>query len=342
MHTPRVTPGDESYSHQLVAPRHVTAHEHPNWQERCYLLLFTDSGLVLDAGRAVWPYEERRKAFAGVTDGHVQHCLRTEEPFEAGDDPDTPTVGGITVEAVKPMREVRLGLGAPRDDLAFELTFTARFEPVATSPHEVVQDGVVVTDYMNFFQSGYYDGWISHGGHMHEVERRLGFRDRGWGLRKHEGSPRRGLVLSILCELPEESLYAILFETASGRRVLTNGWSISERGVVEVASIDHDIVFDATVMRSGAARLELADGSEREVSFEQQRHLFLSGVGYSPDRELTAPGQDAYEIDKPEVAARLSGQTDHGCVFVADGAAGHGYVETGLGTHARYRPEEDQ
>lgn len=336
-----LTAGDEFYSHQLVAPQHEKEHSHPNWQERCYHLLFTDSGLILDAGRAVWPHQGLRRAFAGVTDGRIQQCLRTEEPFAIGDDPDTPEVGGIAVEAVRPMQEVRLSRGDRGDDLAFDLTFTARFKPVATSPHEVLQNGEVVTHYMNFFQSGYYDGWISHGGTVHEVERRLGFRDRGWGLRKHEGAPRRGLVLSVFCELPEESLYTILFETASGRRVLTNGWRISEHGVQPVKSIEHEVDFEGTVMQSGSARLEFDDGTEREVNFERQRHLFLSGVGYSLDPEFTAPGADAYEVERPEIAQRLSGQTDHGCTFSVDGIPGHGYVETGLGIHARYRPEDE-
>ncbi len=348
--TPPVSDGDESYSHQLVAPRHVTEHDHPNWQERCYHLLYTESGLVLDSGRAVWPIEGRRKAFAGATDGVTQHCVRVEEPFAIDDDPDEATVGGgspgdgsgITVEVVRPMREIRLRHGAEGDPFAYDLTFEGRFQPVATSPHEVIQNDEVVTHYMNFFQSGYYDGWISHGGERHEVVRRLGFRDRGWGLRKHEGSPRRGLVLSIFCELPEESLYVILFETASGRRVLTNGWSISEAGVVDIASVEHDVVFDGTVMNTGTAKLELDDGTAREVSFRERTHLFLAGVGYSPDRELTAPGADAYDVSDPEVAALLSGQTDHGCEFEVGGVAGNGYVETGLGVHARYRPDPEE
>jgi hypothetical protein len=38
------------------------------------------------------------------------------------------------------------------------------------------------------------------------------------------------------------------------------------------------------------------------------------------------------------VVDALRGQTDHGSVFTLDGEHGHGYVETGLGVHARYAP----
>ena len=38
--------------------------------------------------------------------------------------------------------------------------------------------------------------------------------------------------------------------------------------------------------------------------------------------------------------AELDGQVDHGCSFRLDGVEGHGYVETGVGVHTRYRPEE--
>ena len=65
--------------------------------------------------------------------------------------------------------------------------------------------------------------------------------------------------------------------------------------------------------------------------------LFLSGVGYSTDAALTAPGTDAFDVADPSVRERLRGQTDHGSRFAVDGVEGHGYVETGLGIRARHR-----
>lgn len=338
---PEITPLDEAYGHQLVRPRMATEHASPHWQERCYHLLFAESGLMLNMGRSIWPRVGLRRAFLGATDGRTQHCVRTELPFvpsleEGG--PNDPSVGGIEVEVLEPLK--RIALRYADDQLTVDLTWTARFPPVATSPQRVEQHGEVVTDYMNFFQSGVYDGVVELHGKRHEIRERAGFRDRGWGARKHEGAPRRGLVLAGFCELPDEALYMIMFETASGRRVLTNGWSIRDGVVDPVESIDHDLAFDGEwLLSGGSVTLGLASGARRQVAVEPRNRLYLAGVGYSPDATLTAPGIDRYDVSRAEVRERLRGQTDHGSRFTVDGVAGHGYVETGLGVHARYRPE---
>lgn len=329
---------DESYTHQLVAPRSVTAHHSARWQERTYYLLFTDEGLMLNLGRSVWPHERARKGFAGLTDGVTQAVVRAQEEFAVGEDADAPGVGDVSVTVEEPLRSTRLRAQVD-SRLAVDLTWTARFEPVATQPQRVEQHGEVVTDYMNFFQSGHFDGWVELQGRRHTVTARAGFRDRGWGVRKHEGAPRRGLVLSAFCELPEESLYLIIFETASGRRVLMNGWRIDSSGVDPAVAIDHDLVFEEHLLREGQLHAEFASGSRRQLQLTARQRLFLVGVGYSPETRYTAPGVETFDVSDARVRAELQGQTDHGCDFEVDGVVGHGYVETGLGIHQRYRPE---
>ena len=110
---PSLTPPDESYTHQLVAPAAVTQHVEPGWAERCYHLLHVDEGTILHAGRALYAHAGRRSGFAGVTTGAVQHALRVAAPFRAGDDPDDPTVGPLRIEAVRPLEEIRLVLDEP-------------------------------------------------------------------------------------------------------------------------------------------------------------------------------------------------------------------------------------
>jgi hypothetical protein len=333
MTTP-VTARDESYGHQLVAPRAHTQHESPNWQERCYHLLFAGDGLILDMGRAVWPQAGLRRAFVGVSTGRVQHAVRTDAPL--GEDPDEPVVGGVEVRPVVPLREVELRYAD--EQLALELTYRARFPPVVTTPLLVEQDGAVATHYMNFFQSGVYDGWVEVEGERHTVTQRLGFRDRGWGVRKHEGAPRRGLVLAAFAEFAGRALYLLLFETASGRRVLQDGWLIEEGEVTAVTQIAHELEFAGGLLIAGRLRLGLAGGRTLTVDIDPRVRLFLSAVGYSADPARQAAGRERHDLTDPAVVAALRGQTDHGTVFTLDGEAGHGYVETGLGAHARYAP----
>jgi hypothetical protein len=337
-----VTARDESYGHQLVAPRAQTQHDSPNWQERCYHLLFAGDDLIVNVGRAVWPHAGLRRAFVGVSTGRVQHCVRVDAPYGPGDDPDEPVVDGVRVQPTVPLREVELQYADPSGSLALELTYRSRFAPLPTTPLLVQQEGRVATHYMNFFQSGVYDGWVEVDGRRHEIVGRRGFRDRGWGVRKHEGAPRRGLVLAAMAEFADRALYLLLFETASGRRVLQDGWLVDATGTVgHVAAIEHALSFDGVLLAGGELRVELEDGRRMTVGIEPRVRLFLSGVGYSPDPARQAPGRARHDLTDPAVVERLRGQTDHGTVFTLGGERGHGYVETGLGVHARYLPSAE-
>jgi len=319
----------------------VTLRAHPAWAERCYHLVHVDDDLILNAGRAVYPHDGRRTAFAGVVWGPELHARRVHEPFAAGDDPDRPDVGPIRIEVVRPLREVRLVLDDPGFPVSFDLTYVARFPPVATERNLIEVRGEVVTDYMNFFQSGRYSGAIRVDGTDRALRDRAGFRDRGWGMRKHEGSPRRGFVLFCGCELPDAALYALLYETASGRRAMTNGWLLDAGGTADrVTGAEHDLTFDGTLLRAGRLELAFASGARRALAFEVRNRLHLSAVGYTSEAAIAAPGADRHDLTDPDVVAGLDGQNDQGCRFTLDGVEGHGYVETGLGAHARYRPDE--
>jgi hypothetical protein len=333
----RLTALDESYGHQLVAPRAATAHVHPAWAERCYHLLHVGPELTLNAGRAVYPHDGRRSAFLAASGEGEQLCVRAREPFEQGDDPDLPAVGAVTVEALRPLEEIHIAVEDETLGLAADLTFTARFPAVATEPNRIEQDGRVVTDYMNFFQSGLYSGTVNAGGRLIRVHERAGFRDRGWGLRKHEGSPRRGLVVFCGAEFADLALYLLLYETASGRRVFTNGWLIDETGVTgRVSGAEHELRFRDGLLVGGRFDIEVRAGGPRRLVFEVENRLFLSGVGYSADPQAAAAGTDRFDLRDPSVVGGLYGQIDNGCRFELDGTPGHGYVETGLGVHARY------
>lgn len=331
---------DELFSHQLVAPRAVTLHEHPAWAERCYHLLMVDDDMILNVGRAVYPHGGRRTGFAGVVAQGSLHAHRAAEPLAPGDDPDRPAVGPVRIEVVEPLARVRLVLDDPAGPVAFDLTYEARFAPVATERNRIELKGEVVTDYMNFFQSGRYSGVVSVEGRDTLVRDRAGFRDRGWGLRKHEGSPRRGLVVFAGAELPHAALYALLYETASGRRVFTNGWLMDDDGVADrVVGAEHDLDLDGTLLRAGRLDLDFASGARRTLTLDVRTRMYLSAVGYTADPAGKEPGRDRHDVTDAAVRARLDGQIDNGCRFALDGVEGHGYVETGLGVHARYRPE---
>jgi hypothetical protein len=332
-----LTGADESFTHQLVAPMIQPAYTSPAWGDRCYHLLHVD-GLTINAGRQLYVNDRRRYAFLGVASQAAQVCIRANAPFAPGDDPDEPSVGPVSIEVLEPLKRIRITAAA--QDVQVDLVYTARFPAAATDAHLIESDGVAVTDYMNFFQSGWYDGSIVLDGERHEVVHRAGFRDRGWGLRKHEGSPRRGFVAALFCELPDASLYLILYETASGRRVFTNGWWIDEAGVSDrVVAADHDLVLDGTLVTGAHYEIDFASGAHRSVDVDVITRNYLAGIGYSADPRFRTTAVERFDLTRPETVALLDGQNDNGSIFSVDGVAGHGYLETGIGAHARYRPD---
>lgn len=336
-----VTAADELYRHQAVAPAAATAYVHPAWAERCWHLLDLGGGWVLGAGRAVWPHAGRRTAAVGLSTGRVQLARRAREPFATGDDPDRPDVGPIRIETVAPLHEVRLVLDDPDLDLAVDMTYRARFPPVATDPNRIERRGEVVTDYMNFFQSGVYTGVVAAEGQERRVEGRAGFRDRGWGLRKHEGAARRGMHVFCACELPDAALYVLLYETASAERVFTNGWLMDETGLADtVVAAAHDLRFDGTRLVDGRIALELASRGELELTVQAEGRLWMETVGYTAVPGRADPGADRLDADDPTVRADFDGVFENACRFRSGDLMGHGFVEVGLGVHMRYRPEE--
>ena len=114
---------DESYTHQIVAPRLLSARLDPTWAERTYLSVRLAPELMFNAGRAVYPYRGVSKAFMSVATGTAQHAVRAVETFAPGDDPDDPQVGALRIEVVEPLRELRLTHDARDSRFELDLTF---------------------------------------------------------------------------------------------------------------------------------------------------------------------------------------------------------------------------
>ena len=333
-----LTAADESYTHQRVAPALEAEHVHLAWADRCYHQLHVED-LAVNLGRQLYPYAGRRFAFAGIATPERMYCLRAAESFAPGDDPNQPETGAVAIEVVRPLEEIHLVAAAADAPIRVDLSFVGRFPPVATDRNRIEVRGELVTDYMNFFQSGSYSGVIEVEGRRYQVRDRFGFRDRGWGIRKHESSSRRGLTLAVFCELPDRALYALLYETGSGRRAFTNGWLVDASGVRDTAvAIEHELRLEGTLVTGGSIGLEWASGSRDRVEFESHVRNYLAGIGYALEPALREPGFEVFDLLDPTVVARLDGQNDQGCRFSVGDALGYGYVETGVGVHPRYRP----
>ena len=330
---------DEWFGHQTVAPYSHVEHMSPLWAERCYHLLHATPQVTLSVGRSYHPIDAQRQGFAGLTVGTRQYAVRWNEAVEPGDVPDSPSVGPLRVDVVEPLRTVSLSLADPTLPFGFDLQYEYRAEPVLTDRNRIEVNGEVVTDYINFFASGRYSGSVVVDGEALAVNA-PGFRDRGWGLRKHEGAPRRGLVLGMFSEFEDHAIYALLYETGSGRRVMSNGWRLRpDRPASSATDISHDLTLIDGLLEGGRIGM-LLDGDHLEVEFKVENRVFLSSLGYTPHASTSRAGEAAtFDLRDRATLAALAGQTDHGIAVTCGGRTGTGYVEVGLGVHPRYSPD---
>lgn len=331
---------DESFTHQAVAPKRFPVTDDPRWAERSYYVVSLPGGGIMNAGRQLYANAGQRVGFLACRMGSSLHAFVATEEYRYGDDPDQPCVGAVCVTVLEPMKAVRIRSLDERAPLAVDLTYEARFPAVATDVNRIVRHGEVVTEYLNFFQPGRYTGSLRMGTEEITLNGRLGFRDRGWGVRKHEGAPARGLVFMVGCELESSSLYLFVYENARGERMFTNGWLIDERGCFDVVErVDHDLLFADGLFRSGTWRVRTERGRSLRVEGRTAGALYLSAVGYRREGHRGLDGHRHYDLADAEVDRELRGQTDYATDFVVDGERGYGYCEVGLGVHSRYRPE---
>ena len=337
--TPLVTAADESFRHQAVAPAAETAYVDAAWAERCWHLVNLGGGWVLGAGRATWPHGGRRTAVAGLNTGRIQFARRAEASFALGDDPDRPDVGPIRIEPVVPLRQVRLLLDEPGLDFGFDLTFEARFAPVPTGRNRIERHGEVVTDYMNFFQSGLYSGRRARRGRGAAVPgaRRLS-RPRLGTPQARGGRTSRHARLLRVRTAAGGYLPAPLRERcrrADADERLGDGGERSRR---PVRAVSHSLRLDGRHLLGGSVTAELASGDTRELAFEAEGRMWMEALGYTAVPGRSAPGADRLDVADEDVREAYDGLYDNACAFVVDGVEGHGYVEVGLGAHVRYLP----
>ena len=156
---------------------------------------------------------------------------------------------------------------------------------------------------MNFFQLGLYRGIVRAAGEERQIQARAGFRDRGLGLRKHEGAARRGMHVFCACELPQEAVYLLLYENAAGERMLTNGWVMAESGLVDtVRAVSHSLRLDGRLLLGGSVTAELASGDTRELTFEAEGRMWMEALGYTAVPGRGAPGADRLDVADEDVA----------------------------------------
>lgn len=325
---PSLTPYDERFVHQIPEPLSVVGIEHEHWRESYFFAAHgRDAGSdVLIVAMATYP---ARKTLDALILGRIGgELLFHYHQRNADGDPQTTSVGPVTVEVAAPFEELHIAV-APENGVQGELTFRARTQPYALRRGRMLaDDGSLLWDQSHMIQSGTFDGRFQRGGTTVDVDSWLGQRDHSWGVRDHARIP---LWMWLAVQLPDGMLGVWHWELANGARVFTDGcWAPADGGPpVPVVDFHHRLHWtdeEGEAVRWVGGGEEVA-GLAGDVTFVLAggRRIELLGAGRwcAPYRPFYGGGQHLMTVTTDDgrtgtAIYEVTGR-DHHCFFPSTG-----------------------
>ena len=356
---------DEYPVHQVPLSMRFPATSDRNFYDRCYFNAHDRTGDVfLVFGLGVYPNLGVIDAFATVRRGTRQLSVRASDAMP--DDRMHQSVGGFTVEVIKPLEQVRLLAAAPGAPITFDLTWTGSFPVVEEPPHVIRQGGRVILDAMRFAQVGTWHGWLDVDGARLDVadDTWVGTRDRSWGIRPvgepdpagraaAEADPGFGFWWTYVpLRFDDFALIVIAQEDGDGHRILSEAarvWpAASGREIDQLGWPEVEVRYRSGTREPSGAVLTLHDRAGQAIVVEIETLGFVAlncGSGYGGDPDWSH-GQwrgrgwsDTFDCDlaDPAIAGRIPfGVVDHVARARCNGAEGWGMFEHG--TFGRHTP----
>jgi hypothetical protein len=336
--------------------RHVVSSDR-NFYDRYYFNCHANDGeAFLIFGLGQYPNLAVTDAFALLVTGNTHRVVRASR--ELGDRMDT-SVGPLSVEVVKPLRELRIACEPRNDDegahgLSFDLHWTGSI-PAYEEPRQFQRmHGRPVFDTMRLAQTGRWSGHIELDGHRFEVtpEHWWGTRDRSWGVRP-VGEPEppgirtegqmQGFWNYVPMQFEDHSILYMVNEHDDGTRVIeeaTRIWSDPTREPEHLGRPEHDAVLTpGTRYVSGSTlRFPEAPGGGFEIGVQPLLDAWLLlGTGYGIEEDwrfgmYQGPGEvvQVVDIDYERDSDRLFGLVDQVGRFTQAGGDRDGAVGFGL------------
>lgn len=177
-----LTPYDEFPVHQASRPFSEIPCTDYSWDDGYFFGVYSaEAKVFLFTGMRVNPNTDIIGGYAGINFDGVQHTVRLSRIWR----PDFSTsIGPLSFEFVKPMREIRLALGANESDLEFDLRWIALAPPHEEAHHSAVNRMRATTDQTRYTQGGTASGRIRFKDRWFDVTemRWFGSRDHSWGI----------------------------------------------------------------------------------------------------------------------------------------------------------------
>jgi len=287
-----LTRGDDFPLHQTPEPIAYSGTDR-NFYDRYFFNGYGAEGdLFFALAFGVYPHLNIADAsFCIVRDGvqtalHASRWLNMERMDLA--------VGPISIEAIEPLKRLRLVVNAPEHGLQAEIVFEGRAFPVE-EPRFIRRNGPrAFMDYTRLTQNGRYHGWIELDGRRDSVNGFMGTRDRSWGVRPVGARDPQAVVP------PQPNQFFWIwsptnFETGSfffhtndeesgqawNRRAVWAPDGAQEGGLTEIANCSVAVDWKSGTRHARRAVVTLEDASGvREVVYEPSYEFFMLGLGY--------------------------------------------------------------
>lgn len=297
---------DDYPIHQNAAPVNEPGTSDRNFYDRYWMNGFDrDGAFNFEAAMGIYPNRHVMDAHFSVSVDGKQHTFHSSRraPKERAD----MSIGPLSLEIVRPMREMRLRVADNETGMACDLTFSARTAPTQEPRNHMEDNGRVIMDTVRLTQFGRWQGWLSIDGRRTEVssETTLGTRDKSWGVRP-VGEPEAGApglltsdpgVYWAWCPAHFDDICTQFgtFEDRDGKPLQVSACMVPayddtdaipkapDPGHVEMLSVKHHIDWIAGSRCPSAARIEMiAPGGETlSLELEPMLRFYLLGLGYT-------------------------------------------------------------
>jgi hypothetical protein len=339
----RYDDADERFGHQIPEPFRNTALHHRDWRESLFFVMQpTDRlGDVFILTLANFPARNEMDSLQLGRCGDTPIFARYSRHCDG--DHDDWTVGPVQIDIVEPRKTIRLrvqggtapdGSVAPggKVPLAMDVTFSARVQPYQLRRGTMKAGDEVVWDQSHMFQSGWYDGTVTHAGETITIDKWWGQRDHSWGIRTHYRCP---MWMWLAIHVPEGMLAVWCWELPNGARVYTDGClSPSDGGPpVAVREFRHDL----TWLDHGGNPISYERHGENVNGLAGKVDFVLEN-GRSITVEATGRWAQRYDAFNPGTTNSLGGGLNEMLVTTSDGQRGTAIYEVTGAWHHRYFP----
>jgi hypothetical protein len=290
---------DDYLIHQTPEPLDRIATSDRNFYDRYWFNGFSrEADLYFGVALGVYPNRRVMDAAMSVVRGGRQVTVRASRlaPRERTETRVSP----ISIEVLKPLREMRLRVEPNDYGIEADLVFRRRTEAVEEPLLTRIDQGRVFMQSTRFTQFGNWEGSLSVEGESIPIDpsRVLATRDRSWGVRP-VGEPQGGapgpmpqfFFLWSPLHFDDLCTHFQVNEDDSGHAWHSNGAIIPLVGAqseeapepVEVmASVGHEIRWEKGTRRTTGTRLTLAprSGEPHVIALEPVLRFQMRGLGY--------------------------------------------------------------